>query len=105
MFIENIGNLICPAEFDLGEDIGVTLLSVTEGNDKIRKYPLAFKETQATIITKVDLLEHVDFNLDQATFDLKNLNEQAVIFPLSAKTGEGVDKWCEWLEHQLEKKK
>ncbi len=105
LFIENIGNLICPAEFDLGEDIGVTLLSVTEGNDKIRKYPLAFKETQATIITKVDLLEHVDFNLDQATFDLKNLNEQAVIFPLSAKTGEGVDKWCEWLEHQLEKKK
>jgi len=105
LFIENIGNLVCPAEFDLGEDIGVTLLSVTEGNDKLRKYPLAFKETRATLITKLDLLEYVDFDLDHATLDLKNINEQAVIFPLSAKTGEGVKKWCDWLEHLLETKR
>lgn len=105
LFIENIGNLVCPAGFDLGEDIRVTLLSVTEGNDKPRKYPLAFKEAQAALITKTDLLEHVNFSLERALLDLKTINDQSVVFPLSAKTGEGVENWCHWLENQLEKKR
>ncbi|MEW5919601.1 MAG: hydrogenase nickel incorporation protein HypB [Bacillota bacterium] len=105
LFIENIGNLVCPAEFDLGEDIRVTLLSVTEGNDKPRKYPLAFKETGAILITKLDLLDYVNFNLERATLDLKIINERSVIFPLSAKTGEGVETWCNWLESLLKKKR
>ena len=105
LFIENIGNLVCPAEFDLGEDLRATLLSVTEGNDKPRKYPLAFKEAQATLITKTDLLEHVNFSLEQALLDLKKLNAEAAIFPLSAKTGEGVENWCRWLEKKLAEKR
>ncbi len=105
LFVENIGNLICPAEFDLGEDLRVTLLSVTEGNDKPRKYPLAFKEAQATLITKTDLLAYVNFSLEQAMLDLKKLNAEGAIFPLSVKTGEGVENWCHWLEQKLAEKR
>jgi len=102
IFVENIGNLICPAEFDLGEDIRVSLLSVAEGNDKPRKYPLVFKEAHAVVITKCDLMPYVDFDLERAVEDLRLLNEELEIFPLSTKTGEGVEAWCSWLKKQLE---
>lgn len=100
VFIENVGNLVCPAEFDLGEDLRVVVLSTAEGNDKPRKYPLAFRQAQAIIINKMDLLPFVDFNVDRFNHDMLDLNPTARVFLISAKTGEGMDDWCEWLLEQ-----
>ncbi|RJX25134.1 MAG: hydrogenase accessory protein HypB [Dethiobacter sp.] len=105
IFIENIGNLVCPAEFDLGEDVRVSVLSVTEGNDKPRKYPLAFKVSDATLITKTDLLPYCDFNLDLTLRDMQKINDSSEVIPISIKTGEGLKNWCQWLEKQLDIKK
>jgi hydrogenase nickel incorporation protein HypB len=105
LFIENIGNLVCPAEFDLGEDIRVVLLSVTEGNDKPRKYPLAFKVADAAVVTKTDLLPYCDFNLNQLNEDLRKINENLALFTVSTKTGEGLGDWCKWLEKLLQRKR
>jgi hydrogenase nickel incorporation protein HypB len=105
IFIENVGNLVCPAEFDLGEDARVSLLSVTEGNDKPRKYPLAFKVSDATLITKTDLLPYCDFNLDLILSDMQKINDSAEVIPVTVKTGEGLEKWYQWLEKQLDIKK
>ncbi|MDP2806520.1 MAG: hydrogenase nickel incorporation protein HypB [bacterium] len=97
LFIENVGNLVCPAEFDLGEDLKVVVLSTPEGHDKPAKYPLIFSEAQAVIINKIDLLQAVDFDLALAEHDIRRLNPNVPIFRLSCKTGEGLDKWLEWL--------
>ncbi|MEW5784225.1 MAG: hydrogenase nickel incorporation protein HypB [Bacillota bacterium] len=105
LFIENIGNLVCPAEFDLGEDLRIVLVSVTEGNDKPRKYPSAFKYASAVVITKTDLLPYCDFSMDTALEDLGRINPDLYIFEVSTKSGEGLEKWRRWLEAQWQAKK
>ncbi len=97
LVIENVGNLVCPAEFDLGEHDRVMLLSVTEGHDKPRKYPVMFHTASALLITKIDLLPYVDFDLERAKRDALGLNIDLEIFPVSTKTGEGMDAWLDWL--------
>ncbi|NLK52124.1 MAG: hydrogenase nickel incorporation protein HypB [Syntrophomonadaceae bacterium] len=97
LVIENVGNLVCPAEFDLGEHYKAMVISVTEGNDKPTKYPLMFKESQAILVNKLDLLPYTDFSLEVLKQDLETLNPQAQVFPISARTGEGVVAWSQWL--------
>jgi len=98
IFIENVGNLVCPCSFLLGESFKVTLLSVTEGDDKPSKYPVAFKKAEAAIITKIDLLKHTDFSVDAATRDMHAANPNLTTFLLSARNGEGMAAWVDWLE-------
>ena len=105
LFFENVGNLVCPAEFDLGEDKRVMLLSITEGDDKPKKYPLMFIESELLILNKMDLLEFVDFDVDKAIADARDLNPSLSVIKLSCKTGEGLDEWIKWIEESLKKKK
>ncbi|WP_027365770.1 hydrogenase nickel incorporation protein HypB [Desulfotruncus alcoholivorax] len=98
LFIENVGNLVCPAAFDLGEQMKVAVLSVTEGIDKPSKYPSVFREAVAVVISKEDLLPHTDFDLDTCIAELKEINDQLKIFITSARSGRGLDEWCSWLE-------
>lgn len=105
LVIENIGNLVCPAEFDLGEDLRICLLSTPEGEDKVAKYPLMFKEAAAVILTKTDLLPYVGFSLQRFYQDLHKLNPQAAIFELSCKTGDGLPALAAWLAGKLAAKK
>ncbi|ACX53088.1 hydrogenase accessory protein HypB [Ammonifex degensii KC4] len=105
IFVENVGNLVCPAEFDLGEDAKVALLSVTEGIDKPAKYPLVFEQAQLVLITKGDLLPYLEFDLEEVKKDVHRLNPEAPIIVTSAKTGEGLEAWCQWLEERLRQKK
>jgi hydrogenase nickel incorporation protein HypB len=102
LFVENVGNLICTADFRIGTQKSVMLLSVPEGHDKPFKYPLMFTSTDAVIVSKMDYLPLSDFDL--ATFDktVKGMNPHASILHISAKTGAGVDAWTEWLENQLQ---
>ena len=90
LIIENVGNLVCPAAYDLGEDLRIVLLSATEGEDKPLKYPTMFKSAQVVIITKIDLAEAVEFDLDRAIANIKQIAPQAKIFETSAKTGQGI---------------
>jgi hydrogenase nickel incorporation protein HypB len=99
---ENVGNLVCPAEFSIGENIKVMILSTPEGADKPLKYPLMFKESTALIINKTDLLPYVDFDMGKAIKDAKSLNPELNIFEVSCKTGDGLDKWVSWLKLQIE---
>lgn len=98
LFIENIGNLVCPSGYDLGQDYKVVVLSVPEGNDKIPKYPVMFRRTDLTIINKVDLLPYVSFNVEEAKKDLESINPAAQLKGLSAKTGEGLEGWINWIK-------
>jgi hydrogenase nickel incorporation protein HypB len=97
LFIENVGNLVCPAEFDVGETAKVVILSVTEGDDKPLKYPLMFRESKVLVINKTDLLPYVDFSLERAREDILNINSDLNILEISCRTGEGLDKWLDWL--------
>ena len=97
LFIENVGNLLCPAEFDLGEDLLAVVLSVTEGEDKPEKYPQAFRRAKALVVTKIDLLPYVDFDLERVTNTVLRINPAIRVFPLSVKTGEGLSAWLEFL--------
>lgn len=99
---ENVGNLVCPAEFSIGENIKVMILSTPEGADKPLKYPLMFKESTALIINKTDLMPYVDFDMEKALKDAKSLNPSLNIFEVSCKTGDGLDKWISWLTLQIE---
>ena len=97
IFLENIGNLVCPAEFDVGSAKRVMILSVPEGDDKPLKYPLMFKESDALIVSKIDALPYFSFDMDKLKERVRFLNPHISIFPLSAKTGEGMKEWEEWL--------
>jgi hydrogenase nickel incorporation protein HypB len=97
LFIENIGNLICPASFELGEHYRVACLSTAEGADKVAKYPKLFGITHANLVTKLDLAPHVDFDLAAVRAGMRALNPHAPVLALSARSGEGIDEWCEWL--------
>jgi hydrogenase nickel incorporation protein HypB len=105
LLIENVGNLICPAEFNLGEHKKVMLLSMPEGDDKPHKYPLMFSEADVVLVNKVDLLPYLDFNLDAFRKVVTGLNPKVKIFPVSCKTGEGLAAWFAWLEGEVKKLK
>jgi len=98
VFIENVGNIACPAEFDLGEMAKVGLLSVAEGHDKPAKYPLLFSELSALVLGKMDLLPYTDFDMGAFESDLRALNAAAPVFPLSCRTGDGVGAFVGWIE-------
>jgi hydrogenase nickel incorporation protein HypB len=98
LFIENVGNLVCPAEFKIGTQKNIMLLSVPEGDDKPYKYPLMFTTVDAVIISKIDYLPLSDFNIQSFKDVVTGMNPQIQIFPLSAKTGEGIDTWIKWLD-------
>lgn len=98
IIIENVGNLVCPAEFPLGEHLRIVLLSVTEGDDKPIKYPVIFHKCDAVVVTKTDLVDHVDFNLEKVTKTVRALNPKAEVFELSVKNGTGLDNFIAWLE-------
>ncbi|MGC8908682.1 MAG: hydrogenase nickel incorporation protein HypB [Desulfomonilaceae bacterium] len=104
LIIENVGNLVCPAEFNLGEDAKVMILSIPEGHDKPLKYPLMFTESRALILNKIDLLPYTDFNMDELRRTVTAMNPSIEIFPLSAKTGEGVNDFIDWLDRQISAK-
>lgn len=101
LIIENVGNLVCPAEFRLGENVKVMILSIPEGHDKPLKYPLMFTESSALILNKVDLLPHTDFDMEELRKTVLAMNPGIAIFPLSAKTGEGVGQFVSWLEERM----
>jgi hydrogenase nickel incorporation protein HypB len=103
LFIENVGNLICPAGFKLGEHLRIAMLSVAEGDDKVAKYPTMFSAVDAVVINKVDLLPHVDFDLEKVEADLQILAPDVDMLTLSAKTGEGVADFASWLTAKRKK--
>jgi hydrogenase nickel incorporation protein HypB len=102
LIIENVGNLVCPAEFRVGEDVRVMVYSVTEGEEKPLKYPLMFRSADLVLVNKVDLLEHLDFDLEQFLGNLDAVNPGVRTVLTSARTGQGVDEWCDWLGQRLE---
>ncbi len=101
LFVENVGNLVCPAAFDLGENHKVVVLSVTEGEDKPLKYPQMFHNSTVMLLNKIDLLPHLDFDVAKCQEMARRVNPKLTIFQLSARTGEGMDKWYEWLKSQI----
>lgn len=102
--IENVGNLVCPAEFNIGEDAKVTVLSITEGEDKPLKYPLIFKQASTIILNKIDLLPYTTFDRDSAITDITSINPSALLIEASARTGQGLDQWYNWLKEQVRMK-
>lgn len=103
--IENVGNLVCPASYKLGEDINVAFVSVPEGSDKVAKYPVMFKNADVLVISKVGLLEHFDFSVEDAKLNAQKLNPNIKIFCIDSKNGSGVDEFCSFIKEQIEAKK
>ena len=106
IFIENVGNLVCPSAFELGEDGKIVVLSVAEGDDKPAKYPAIFAKSKVLLVNKIDLLSggQVDFDIERVKVDARRLNKGIEIFPISAKTGDGMADWYDWLLKSVEKK-
>ena len=105
LVIENVGNLVCPAEFDIGEDSRVVVLSVTEGEDKPVKYPLMFRECEVALLNKVDLLPYLDFDKEKAVDYIHQVHPDMPVFEISSKTEEGFEPWIEWLLGKIKEKK
>ena len=105
LFIENVGNLVCPAAFDLGEDFRVTVLASTEGDDKPKKYPRMFLTSELMVISKADLLPYVPFSIEAVTKDAREVNPDIEVMTISSLKGEGLDDWCEWLLNKVSEKK
>jgi len=103
LFVENVGNLVCPAAFELGTHLNVVLLSITEGDDKPAKYPTVFRKADLLLLTKTDLLPYTDFDIEKAIREARVLNPQMKIFQLSAKTGEGMKEWIDNVHHKISK--
>jgi len=101
VLVENVGNLVCPAEFEVGEHAKVALLSVTEGEDKPLKYPVMFREADVLLITKIDLAPYVDVDMAAIAANVRQVNPHVSVLPVSAKTGEGLDVWYEWVLSQV----
>ena len=101
VFLENVGNLVCPAEFDTGASLDIMILSVPEGNDKPLKYPLVFEKCDLVIINKIDTLEYFDLNLENCTEWIKRRNKNATIIPISAKTGQGIDQVAKYFKEKI----
>jgi len=104
LIVENVGNLVCPAEFDIGEDSRVVILSVTEGEDKPVKYPLMFRECEAALLNKIDLLPHLDYDKDKAVEFIHQVHPDMPVFEISARTEEGFEPWIEWLKNKIQQK-
>jgi hydrogenase nickel incorporation protein HypB len=105
LFIENVGNLVCPAEFNLGEDLKIMVFSTTEGAEKPKKYPLMFHEADAVILNKVDLIPYAGVSLEELAQNVREVNPLAPIFAISCRTGEGLDVWLKWLRAQINSRK
>ena len=105
LFIENVGNLVCPAAFDLGEDYRVTIISSTEGDDKPKKYPRMFLTSELMLVSKSDLLPYVPFSVDAVTKDARDINADLEVITISSTNGDGLKEWCDWLMKKAEAKK
>lgn len=103
LFIENVGNLVCPSGYDLGQHHKISVLSVPEGNDKIPKYPVMFRRTELVLLNKIDLLPYLNFDVEVAKTDLTGINPESRLIQLSATTGEGMENWINWIETAYEK--
>lgn len=101
LFVENIGNLVCPAEFDIGENFRTTLLSIPEGDDKVAKYPLMFTDTDCLVLTKCDMLPYFDFDLERVKADYRAVNPDGPLFSVSSRTGDGLDELTHHLENRI----
>ncbi|MBA3764610.1 MAG: hydrogenase nickel incorporation protein HypB [Actinobacteria bacterium] len=101
LLIENVGNLVCPAEFNVGEHAKAMVYSVTEGEEKPLKYPVMFRAADVVVVNKIDLLPHLDFDLELFLGNLRGVNPHADVIQVSARTGEGIDEWCGWLRRAL----
>lgn len=101
LFIENIGNLVCPAAWDLGEEMRIVVVSTSEGDDKPAKYPQMFASSQVLIVNKLDLLPYVDYQLAKVRRQALAINPQLQIFEMSCRSGEGLDQWCDWVERKV----
>ena len=101
LIVENVGNLVCPAEFNVGEDMKIMILSVTEGDDKPMKYPLMFQLSKVLLINKIDLLPYIDCSVEKIRSEAKQLNPEITIFETSCRTGEGLGDWYAWLQEQV----
>ncbi|MCQ9343978.1 hydrogenase nickel incorporation protein HypB [Corynebacterium kozikiae] len=104
VMIENVGNLVCPAEFEVGEHKKVMIASVTEGEDKPLKYPVMFRSVEVVVINKIDLLPYLDFNLDLFTQNIAQVNPEATVIEVSTKTGEGLEQWFAWIREQSQQR-
>ncbi|WP_083190039.1 hydrogenase nickel incorporation protein HypB [Chryseobacterium artocarpi] len=105
LFIENVGNLLCPSAFDLGEDYRVTLLASTEGDDKPKKYPRMFLTSELMLVSKADLLPYVPFSVEAVTQDALEVNPNLEVMTISTLNGDGIDEWCSWLKEKVKLKK
>lgn len=105
VFIENVGNLICPSTYDLGEDAKVVLLATTEGDDKPMKYPAIFHEATLAVLNKIDLLPHLKYDVAKVEKEIEVLNPKCEILRISALEGEGMDRWLDWITSRLEEKR
>ena len=105
LFVENVGNLVCPSSYDLGEDLKVVLISTTEGDDKPLKYPGMFRRSSVMVVNKIDLLGSSDFDMEIVKRNALNINGQLMIIELSCRTGKGLDQWFSWLKNQVAEKK
>lgn len=103
MIIENVGNLVCPADFDLGEAFKIVVLSIVEGDDKPAKYPVIFSKAKVAILNKIDLKDFTDASIDAMKRDIKAINPEITIFEMSCRTGEGLDLWTDWLKAEINK--
>jgi len=101
IFVENVGNLICPSQFDLGETFKLAVVSVAEGDDKPEKYPMLFREARAVILNKTDLIAHTDFSNENFTSDLNKINSRIIRFDVSCTRGDGLRSWLEWISGQI----
>lgn len=105
VIVENIGNLVCPAEFDIGEDARAVVLSITEGEDKPLKYPLMFRVADVAVLNKIDLVPYLDVDVRDAVGNMKKVHPTLPVFELSAKTGEGIGPWVDWIRARVAEKK
>jgi hydrogenase nickel incorporation protein HypB len=105
LFIENVGNLVCPAAFDLGEDYRVTVISSTEGDDKPKKYPRMFLTSELMLVSKADLLPYVPFSVEAVTKDARDINPDLEVMTVSSLKGDGLEQWCDWLKIKVREKK
>jgi hydrogenase nickel incorporation protein HypB len=101
LFVENVGNLICPSQFDLGETFKLAIVSTTEGDDKPGKYPMLFREAVAVLLNKIDLIPYTNFNFESFSTDLKKINSQIPLFEISCTKGDGLEGWYKWIEDKI----
>ena len=105
LFVENVGNLVCPASFDLGEDYRVTLIASTEGDDKPKKYPRMFLTSDLMLVSKCDLLPYLPFSVEAVTQDARDIHPDIEVLEISSLNGQGIDAWCEWLMEKVKEKR